>query len=221
MGSDLHEKLKAARQAAGVTRGSVTQWESTNPETRTQPSTDKLEKIASTMNVPAGWFVDGNSNVSDLQFVKQEFSGSHIGALNIVKGAQPEPHTPPLGPSQPTSESLPRMAQAFFRSAEFEVLRHAPGAEKYFEQALAPFATSRDIVIFCAPSCDIAAVVGKALLAERLAGSEMRLHLAIFAPPGTALPKAEQQLCEQARVKAHLFREPVDCAKFLLTLLKQ
>jgi transcriptional regulator with XRE-family HTH domain len=62
--SELWERIKQARKAAGltqedlaarcggITRNSVAQWESSNPENRTTPQLDRLRMIAKATNTP-------------------------------------------------------------------------------------------------------------------------------------------------------------------------
>jgi transcriptional regulator with XRE-family HTH domain len=68
MSNNLAAKILQARLAAnltqaqvaerlGLTRGAITQWESSNPETRTVPSLPKLEQFAQIVNVPLGWLL--------------------------------------------------------------------------------------------------------------------------------------------------------------------
>lgn len=72
MPSHLHQRLRAARENAGITqaaiaalcdvrRGAVSLWESVNDNRRTVPSLAQLKIVANLTGVPLYWLIDDES----------------------------------------------------------------------------------------------------------------------------------------------------------------
>jgi transcriptional regulator with XRE-family HTH domain len=82
MSEILAKKIFEARKAAGMTqaqladrlgltRGAVTLWESSNPETRSSPSIAMLRKFSETVGVPIFWLIDESQGKDDLELARQ------------------------------------------------------------------------------------------------------------------------------------------------------
>lgn len=174
MSTQLPAKIHAARKAAGltqerlaeqvgVTRGAVTQWESRNPDTKSNPGMEHLRKVAEVTGLPFAWLLDDRYSPGDAVHVRNlnrqgkwhemevKLEGEQPDGLpNFTRATMIEPfaallHTDersyqvmPDG-GQPVSQAPhrhPRLGQLFWNTVQYQVLTMVPELDSCFERRL-------------------------------------------------------------------------------------
>lgn len=203
MSSQLAVKLRAARQAAqltqaqvaqhvGVTRGAVTQWESKDPETRTQPSLDLLRKFAEITGVPFTWLIEEKFKAADVHHarnlyragqwddipVRVENINAPFRRATVIKPIGAVLHvneeTTELYERKPDEYAPPRLAQLFWSAVQFQLCNERPELERHFEVPLrkggltirADYFTGRAVVEFAGAPATHASLLIRRKLGE-------------------------------------------------------
>lgn len=174
MSTQLPAKIHAARKAAGltqerlaeqvgVTRGAVTQWESRNPDTKSNPGMDHLRKVAEVTGLPFAWLLDDRYSPGDAVHVRNLNRQGKWHEMDVkVEGEQPDgmPHFTratmiepfaallhtedrsfqvlPDG-AQPVNQAPhrhPRLGQLFWNTVQYQLLTRAPDLDDCFERRL-------------------------------------------------------------------------------------
>lgn len=186
-------------QAVGVSRAAVTMWESSNPDVRTTPTPENLILLARRLAVPTGWLMTGSADAPPLAV---------------------SDHVPRAWPQQPKD---PRQEQNFWRGVEFTVCAERPEmADGFATQSTVDFVLG-DIAIEFASATDaslsqvVESRLGRLLIAEKMAGRELRKHLLVRAPD-PHLPEPLGSLAAQVGVRVQLITNMHDAARFITEL---
>ena len=190
--SELWQRLRAARsfgdktqmevsKGLGVSRPTVSLWESRDPAIRTNPSAQQVMGYATVCGVPAQFLVDDAADPDDVYKY-----GGKFGSKNDAVA--------PLS----TEEAERRRAKAFWSAVEFKCVSDTPSLIGAFEVAIpsnsiklrAGFLHIKNVAVFTAPvgreeSDVLESATACLLLYERALGRTMNKHLMVYTRSGT------------------------------------
>ncbi len=224
MSSELWQRLRAARKfsdkrqqdiadVTGVSRGAVAQWESEDPNNRTRPDVDQIQKIARETSVPVEWLLNDAVDTEDVWKV------GRFGVPRSTPAAR-------AGPDQ--SAAAPRALETFIKAVEFAVMESEPDLLDCFDVELGTgpipfsshFCSGRNLVQFSTPADCCPTTIGHLLLLERAAGRHMQKHILLWHRRGEDLPDRFDEKVAYALstfgVKVVPVTGPVKAAEYLL-----
>lgn len=231
----LATKLRVARKQAaltqeavakqlGVTRGAVTQWESKDPATRTQPPIDQIRRFAEITGAPFTWFIDDAQDADtydQARAAQRSGSGQPAVTLEVVRRNGDDP-----------TDSYSRQAHNFWSAVEYEACSQNPTLEAYFSvpigrgelQSNADFYDGKTLAKFVPVAgqnarATIQRALGCVLVNERLAHKRLTLAILAWSPTPLTAEALEpiQLMALEVGVTVEFFSSPKSCAEYLLT----
>lgn len=269
MSTQLPAKIHAARKAAGltqermaeqigVTRGAVTQWESRNPETKSNPGMDHLRKVAEVTGLPFAWLLDDRFSPGDAVHVRNLNRQGRWHEMEVkVEGEKPEgvPHfthatmIEPIGallhtsekgyqvmpdgaqPAHVPSNRHPRLGELFWNTVQYQVRRHAPRFDDFFDRRLdgglrPDYFDGKNLIEFTSYSgvtgaiMQVRRLLGEMLLEEKIWGREIRKFILCWGSSAETPRDFDemQSLCRRVDTELMYFTEPQDAADYILKL---
>ena len=222
--SKLYERLRAARQraglsqlqvaqAAGVSRAAVALWESTKDDIRTHPNAEQVMVVATLCDVPATLLLDDSAEASTI-------------ALLTPAQAAAARYTRPLA-----GTAGDRRAQLFWQTVQLAVLDANPALERCFGvqlerdgcTATAPFLHKRAAVWMLAPPSMprqdfLLTYVPPALMVQALLGRALDKHLFVLNDAGSRDRDGTVVEADVLGCTVTAFSKPQTAAEALLAL---
>lgn len=180
MKSELWQRLRAARQAAGlrqldvarklgITRPAYAFMEWRTPEGRVTPSVVQIQIIADTLGVPVSVLMSDDTDPTDLLLRRTPDSSGP------AKGA-------------PVGGSGGRMLELFWRAVEFAALTRRPELSGCFDVQVGPhkadFVHGKTLIEFKSAGLDVKETVAKMALLDLAGRKRHDKHLVVWCPEG-------------------------------------